>query len=99
MKIKMEKVVVTGFSVISPLGNTIEQVWTSLCCFEDAVKEYDDLKEEGFRFTKACRVGYFENEMPGRRGYSMALQCIREALLHAQLNPPAEAGIFLGSTI
>lgn len=91
-----ERIVVTGMAVITPLGNEIDKVWQQLCAGRSAVKEYEDLKTDGFRFAKACRVDMMTGE---KRGYEMAMQCIREAIDQAGVNLPGDAALFLGSTI
>lgn len=94
-----EKVVITGYAIITPLGSDMDEVWARLCNHEHAIKDYEDLAHEGFRFTKACRVDEFEVDHRFGRGYAMAKKCIEAAIKVAAIELPADCGVFIGSTI
>ena len=94
-----ERIVVTGYAIMTPLGNDINGVWDQLCDHKHAVKEYTDLRQEGFRFAKACRMEDLRVEEGDGRGYTLAKQCILQAIENAGINLPENCGLFVGSTI
>jgi len=94
-----EQVVVSGMGVITPLGNTVEQLWQNILQQKCAAKHWDDLETEGFRTAIACRV--IDSSIPhdGTRGQSMALRAVGQALKQANIEVGHDVGIFVGTTM
>jgi 3-oxoacyl-(acyl-carrier-protein) synthase len=66
------KVVITGLGVITPLGHDVDTLWSALLAGHSAAREWQDLADEGFRVTAACRIADFE--VKGQpRGRQMAI--------------------------
>ena len=96
---KMEEtIVVTGVGIMSPLGNSPDVLWQRLMAAETAARIWPDLAEEGYRVAAACRLEGFESPVL-RRGRSLALSAARQAVAQADLNLPADTGVFIGSTL
>jgi 3-oxoacyl-[acyl-carrier-protein] synthase II len=93
------RAVVTGFGLITPLGNGKEVVWNNLVNKKTGAFHREDLAAEGFRFTKACRVDGFEGVAREQKGRSYTLRALEEALQQASLDLPVNTGIFTGATL
>lgn len=93
-----EPIVITGIGVQSPLGPTPDELWARIAAGESAAKRWPDLAAEGHRVTTACRIEDLECE-PLRRGAALAVAAARQAVERAQLQPPKDTGVFVGSTI
>jgi len=95
---QLNRVVVTGLGVISAIGQSAEQFWNSLKQGKSGAREWEDLEEEGFRSTTACRIPNFLSD-PLSRGRAMYAEAVSQALDMAKLNPTNDTGVFVGSTI
>lgn len=96
---RKEEVVVSGMGVMTPLGNTVEQLWQNILQQKCAAKHWDDLETEGFRTTIACRV--IDSSIPhdGTRGQILALRAVQQALTQANIDINRDVGIFVGTTM
>jgi 3-oxoacyl-[acyl-carrier-protein] synthase II len=93
------RAVVTGLGLVTPLGDTPEEVWRRVLDGETAALAHADLAEEGFPITTACRVpGDLGEADPTRRGRALAARAVGAALAEAGLDADG-AGLFLGSTM
>lgn len=90
------RAVITGMGLITPLGSTLDDLWAALLAGETAAREWDDLAEQGFRITTACRIPDFEGEP---RGQMMAVSAAREAVRHAGVKLNGRVGIYVGTTM
>ncbi|MFD2877653.1 beta-ketoacyl synthase N-terminal-like domain-containing protein [Paenibacillus rhizoplanae] len=52
----MERVVITGMGVISPLGNTVDQFWSRLAAGESGITPIDSFDTTHFK-NQDCRLG------------------------------------------
>lgn len=62
----MERVVITGMGLISPLGNTVEQFWSRLTAGESGISEITSFDTSHFKSKIAAEVRDFDPE--GRFG-------------------------------
>ncbi len=93
------KIVVTGMGLVTPLGNSIEEVWNKIIKKESAFRHWDDLEKQGFRTPISCRVEGFESNN-FRKGSNMAIFAIQKAIGQAQISPEKKkTGVFVGSTL
>lgn len=93
-----DRVVITGMGVITPLGNSPQTLWQALLEGKSAVQEWPDLSAAGFRCTRACRIDDFQAD-PLRRGQAMLIAAAEQAIESARITPPADTGVFVGSTM
>jgi 3-oxoacyl-[acyl-carrier-protein] synthase II len=92
-------IVVTGMGWVTPLGNNLEEVWKNICEKKTAARTWEDLDEQGFRSTNACRVTGVEGDSR-IRGREMAVAAVRSAVVQAGLGLDGKrTGIFVGSTM
>jgi len=98
MTLDRQRIVITGVGVVSPLGNSVGELFARLRQGETAIRDWPDLAEGGFRVARAARVADFAGE-PLRRGRSMALFAAEAAVRNAGVAPPAETQVFVGSTL
>ena len=90
------RVAITGLGLITPLGNDPDTLWSRLLTGDSAARHWDDLAGEDFRHTVACRV----TDLGGSsRGRSLAVSAARAAVANADVDLPAGAGVFVGSTM
>ncbi|GEC91482.1 MULTISPECIES: beta-ketoacyl-ACP synthase II [Brevibacillus] len=107
----MEKVVVTGMGVISPIGNTVNQFWNSLVQGKSGISPIDTFDTARNKTKIAGLVRDFDPvERFGRkearrmdRFCQFALAAVEEALEDAQLRleelDPERIGVYVGSGI
>lgn len=92
------RVVITGMGVITPLGLTPVELWSSLLESRTAACNWQDLEDEGFRITRACRVSAFKSE-PLSRGCAMAIAAARAAVNDSGGTLDSRVGVFVGTTM
>lgn len=90
------RAVITGMGVITPLGSTIDDLWAALLAGQTAAREWDDLAEQGFRITTACRIPGFTGQPRGRL---MAVTAALDAVYHAGLSLRGRVGVYVGTTM
>jgi 3-oxoacyl-[acyl-carrier-protein] synthase II len=95
---KKTKVVVTGLGVVTPLGSNTKDLWNSLLNKECAARHWDDLEQQEFRITVACRIPGL-HASPMKRGTVLALQAAQSAVEDAAIQLPKNTGVLVGSTI
>jgi 3-oxoacyl-[acyl-carrier-protein] synthase II len=92
------RVVVTGVGVVSPLGLSSGAMWRRLATGESALREWADLRQDGYRCALACRVEDFASD-PLRRGRTLAVTAALQAVAQSGGTPPAGTGVYVGSTL
>lgn len=93
------RVVVTGMGFVTPLGNSLEDLWSRINNGDSAARAYDDLLQQGFRSTVACRVDGFDS-ISYTRGIEQAIFAIQNAITQAGISlPKYRTGVFVGSTL
>jgi 3-oxoacyl-[acyl-carrier-protein] synthase II len=95
----MRRAVVTAYGLITPLGNRKEVVWRKLIEKQSALRSWDDLEKEGFRFSKACRVEGEISIPHYERGTGFARQALEQALADYPEKLPEDTAVIMGSTI
>jgi 3-oxoacyl-[acyl-carrier-protein] synthase II len=107
----MERVVVTGMGVVSPLGNSVGEFWENLLSGRSGVRSLDNGPFAGMHTRIGAMVWDFD---PGQhleakearrmsRSSQFAVIATREAITDANLDDetvdPREVGILIGSSI
>jgi len=92
------KIVVTGIGIQTPLGNELNTLWKNLIAGKSAIKQWDDLAVEGFRYQTACRIENCDTPL-FERGKQLAYKSVQAAIQMSRIKPPPNTGIFLGSTM
>jgi 3-oxoacyl-[acyl-carrier-protein] synthase II len=92
------RIVITGAGVMTPLGHSVDELWSRLLAGESAVCRWPDLEADGYRVSTAARIGDFECA-PLRRGRSLAVAAAEQAVAAAGITLPPDTGVFVGSTI
>jgi 3-oxoacyl-[acyl-carrier-protein] synthase II len=95
----LRRAVVTSFGLVTPLGNNPDDIWSELIKGHSAAKNWKDLEDEGFRFSKACRITDSTEISPLTRGASFAREALRNAINEGYPEFTGNTGIFIGSTI
>lgn len=98
-----DRVVVTGVGLLCPLGDEPFNVFDRILAGESAAREWDDLGEQGFPTTVACRIDD-QRELgvdPVRRGRAIALRAAASALADSGLSRAAtlDTALYVGSTM
>jgi len=91
--------VVTSFGLVTPLGNKPDDIWSELIKGHYAAKNWQDLENEGFRFSKACRIQDYNEVSSFSRGASFARAALKYAIDEGYPDFTGRTGIFIGSTI
>jgi 3-oxoacyl-[acyl-carrier-protein] synthase II len=110
-RINMERVVITGMGVISPLGNTVEQFWGNLAAGESGISPITSFDTAHFKTKIAGSVKDFDPEARfGRkearrmdRFSQFALAAAEEAWAHSGLQldkiDRERLGVYVGSGV
>lgn len=111
MSPKMERVVVTGMGVASPLGCNVAQFWDALTAGRSGVGSLEDSLFSGLQSKIGAMIWdydesqYFDSKEARRMSRSSQLglvaaqQAIAEAGLHSQSVNCQEVGVLVGSSI
>jgi len=106
-----ERVVITGMGVISPLGNSVPELWNALCASKSGIDRIDKFDVKDFPTQIAGCVKEFvpENYIDKKEARRMdrftqfAVAACKEAILDAKLNLNAldkeRLGVILGTGI
>ncbi|MGH2543375.1 MAG: beta-ketoacyl-[acyl-carrier-protein] synthase family protein [Ardenticatenaceae bacterium] len=94
----LDRVVITGMGVITPLGCTVEALWGALLAGQCAARSWPDLEAQGFRIAVACRVPEFVSGEV-ERGERMAVAAARLAVAHAGASRQGRVGVYVGTTM
>lgn len=93
----VERIVITGIGVVSPLGNDPETLWKSLKDGKCAIKEHAYLKEEGFQIPKYALCD--DNFGPsGVRGKNMAIYAAKQAAVNDTYEDKI-VGVYIGTSM
>lgn len=95
----LSKIAITGFEVSTALGDEMNIIWERLLNNESALKEYEFLKNEKFRFTKACINPSFPIDSTVGRGWKMTESCIEKLIDKSKISLPKNTSVFIGSTL
>lgn len=95
----LSKIAITGFEISTALGDQMDIVWEKLLNNESALKEQEFLKNEKFRFTKACINQTIPFKSNGTRGWEMAESCIEKLIDKSKISFPKNTSVFVGSTL
>ncbi|WP_051681929.1 beta-ketoacyl synthase N-terminal-like domain-containing protein [Cellulomonas sp. HZM] len=97
--------VVTGYGAVTALGDA-GATWDGVLVGRCAARSWQDLADEGFTATTACRVTHVPVGDPVRRGRDLAGRAVLDALASAGLAPdfaqdldPSRVGVFVGTTM
>lgn len=103
------RVVVTGLSVLTPLGSGVEHVWSRMCAGESGIGELSKVERAPFRRTKAAEVRGFdaleardESLLPHGQAVAYAVATARTALQDAGVRGGVQRsrmGIAIGTTM
>jgi 3-oxoacyl-[acyl-carrier-protein] synthase II len=93
-----QRVVITGVGVVSPLGEAPAPLWEQLLAGQTAARPWPDLASEGHRNNVACRIDNLDCA-DVNRGQVLAVRAALQAVENARVDPPKNAGVFLGSTL
>jgi 3-oxoacyl-[acyl-carrier-protein] synthase II len=91
------RIAITGVGVVTPLGHSLDELWSRVLAGETAARPWDDLAAEDFRHTIACRVEGVADE--GGRGRNLARLAARQAVAAAGIALPARTAVCVGSTM
>jgi 3-oxoacyl-[acyl-carrier-protein] synthase II len=92
------QIVITGIGVITPLGLTLQNLWTNILAGKTSVQQWKDLEDGGYRNTHACRIESIESSR-FRRGQKLALLATDDAIKQSGIQVSEKTGIFMGSTL
>ncbi|MNZ64419.1 3-oxoacyl-[acyl-carrier-protein] synthase 2 [compost metagenome] len=107
----MERVVITGMGIVSPLGNDVEQFWSRLANGESGVREIESLDTTRHKAKIAGVVRDFDAEqLLGRKearrmdrfcqfAIAAAEQAIADSNLPLEEMDPERIGVYVGSGI
>jgi 3-oxoacyl-[acyl-carrier-protein] synthase II len=94
--------VITGYAMVTPLGDT-DETWEQLLRSACAARSWPDLEDEGFPIGVACRVQHVASMDPRRRGRDLASRAVAEALRTADVDlaniEPKRRAVFVGTTM
>jgi len=93
---------VTGYGAVTALGSA-SQTWAGVLAGQTAARPWQDLADEGFAVTTACRVTHLPTGEPERRGRDLASAAVADALGLADgaldAVPGDRIGVYLGTTM
>jgi 3-oxoacyl-[acyl-carrier-protein] synthase II len=92
------KVVITAMGTVTPFGRGSKILWDNVVDGKSSIKSWNDLTEEGFRCSYACRVED-ENQLSVNRGQLFTLETTSQILRCVSLEQSSTCGIFIGSTM
>ncbi|ROS21828.1 beta-ketoacyl synthase N-terminal-like domain-containing protein [Cellulomonas sp. PhB150] len=94
--------VVAGYGAVTGLGAAAD-TWAGILAGRSAARPWEDLADEGFGVTTACRVTRLPPGDPVRRGRALADAAVADALVLADgaLHgvAPDRIGVYLGTTM
>ncbi len=94
-----DPVVISGIGLVTPLGGDAEALWSAVVAGRSAARPWDDLEQQGFPITTACRVTEPMPGDPAMRGANMAVLAASRARDDAGLEPGPDVGVFIGTTL
>ena len=76
---KTHRIVVTGMGLVSPLGNSPQELWNALKAGKCAIETHEHLAQEGFLIPKyaLCKGEFGSNK---QRGQNMAIYAAKQSL-------------------
>ena len=89
-------VAITGVGVITPLADSPQSLFNALLEGRSALKEWDDLKKEGFSQTVAARIISVTNNNEFERGKQLSCIAAQSAVEDAGINSTS-TGVFVGT--
>jgi 3-oxoacyl-[acyl-carrier-protein] synthase II len=98
MPLPPDTIVITGIGAVTPLGDDPEMIWQKLLHGKTAARKWDDLEQQQFRHTIACRIDSILCP-PENRGKTMAIMAAKKALQQAALPVDESIGVFIGTTM
>lgn len=93
-----EDVVITGVGIQTSLSSDLEIFWQSLLAKESSARHWEDLREQQFRSTVACRIAGILGPS-FHRGRRIASEAVADAILQSSIKLPQRTGVFIGSTM
>ncbi|MDM7830624.1 beta-ketoacyl synthase N-terminal-like domain-containing protein [Cellulomonas edaphi] len=94
--------VVSGYGAITALG-AADDTWAGVLAGATAARSWEDLADEGFPVTTACRVTSLPPGDPVRRGRDLASAALADALAMAPGALPGvpsdRVGVYVGTTM
>ena len=92
-----DRIVVTGTGATCALGASLGEIWHALLAGKTAIKDWDDLKDEDFRHSSACRIERYRTV--ASPGCEMAKAAALEAVQSADIKLTRDTGVYIGSTM
>ncbi|HED36173.1 MAG TPA: beta-ketoacyl-[acyl-carrier-protein] synthase family protein [Gammaproteobacteria bacterium] len=89
-------VAITGLGVLTPLADSPQSLFDALLEGSSALKEWNDLKQQGFNQTVAARVSSPDKKDPFQRGKELACIAAQAAVKDAGIDV-SSAGVFVGT--
>lgn len=113
MEIKTKRVVITGMGVITPIGNSIDELWDSLMACKCGISKLEGYEDTGLSVKVAARVKDFDpanygmnradirkNDLYSQFAQASAYQAMQQSgLVSGENIDPERLGVYLGSGI
>lgn len=105
------RVVVTGYGAVSPLGNTVDELWTQIKAGKSGIKKIESEEFSGINTQIGGYITdfdpdlYFDKKERGRYdlflqyGYAASMQALEQANLDLDTVNKERMGIYIGSGI
>ena len=105
------RVVITGYGVVSPLGNDVDTLWKNIKASKSGIKKvefegYEDISTKiGGHIEKLFPEKYFDKKELGKYdkfvqyAYIAVKQALDQAGLDLEKTDPNRLGVFIGSGI